>query len=66
MQSAAPFALAFAQPREPEHATPYSYSAKHQINLCADGSRAADNHPMLMATSGTTSTAGSKTHADDD
>ncbi|WP_240362075.1 putative ATP-grasp-modified RiPP [Streptomyces sp. RLB1-9] len=62
----APFALGFAQPRQAHPVAPFSYDRKQQVNVLTDGSRAADNLPLLMGTSTTTSTAGSATHNDDD
>jgi putative ATP-grasp target RiPP len=61
-----PFALSYAQPRAAEPNTPFTYDPSQQLNVCGDGSRAADNWPVLMSTASTTSTAGSQTHNDDD
>jgi putative ATP-grasp target RiPP len=60
-----PFALSYATPRQPEPATPYSFDAERQLNVCPDGTPAAENVPVLLLTASTTSTAGSKTHFDD-
>lgn len=61
-----PFALGFAQPRQPEPITPFAYDQNQQLNILDDGSLAADNYTVLMSTATTTSTAGSATHNDDD
>lgn len=60
-----PFALSYATPRLPEPATPFVFDAERQLNVCPDGTPAAENFPVLLATATTTSTAGSKTHFDD-
>jgi putative ATP-grasp target RiPP len=62
----APFALGFAQPRQAAPVAPFTYDKRQQLNVLADGSPAADNHAVLMSTAATSSTAGSKTHNDDD
>ncbi|MFD5514093.1 putative ATP-grasp-modified RiPP [Streptomyces sp. NPDC127051] len=62
----APFALKYTRPREAEPETPFTYNADRQLNVCADGSLAAENYTILMGTAATSSTAGSKTHSDDD
>lgn len=62
-----PFALAFAKSRRAEPETPYVYDERQQLNVCEDGvTLAADNWPLLLSTAPTSSTAGSKTHSDDD
>ncbi|MFE0490135.1 putative ATP-grasp-modified RiPP [Streptomyces griseoaurantiacus] len=62
----APFALGFAQPRQAKPSTPLTYDPRQQVSVTADGRPAAEDHILLMGTSVTTSTAGSKTHNDDD
>ncbi|MCY0941933.1 hypothetical protein [Streptomyces antarcticus] len=64
--TATAFALAYAQPRTAEPAMLYAYDKNQQMNVCADGTLAAENYPILMGTSATSSTAGSRTHSDDD
>jgi putative ATP-grasp target RiPP len=59
------FALAYAEQRAPEPETPFTFDPARQLNVCMDGSLAAENFPMLLVTSTTQSTAGSKTHNDD-
>ncbi|MFE2600092.1 putative ATP-grasp-modified RiPP [Streptomyces sp. NPDC059396] len=61
-----PFALAYTTPRPPAPAMPFTYDAARQMSVCPDGSLAAVNYPALTSTASTTSTAGSKTHSDDD
>ncbi|MFF8696230.1 putative ATP-grasp-modified RiPP [Streptomyces sp. NPDC015144] len=61
-----PFALTYAAPRPPAPATPFTYDAARQMSTCPDGALAAENYPLLLGTSSTTSTAGSATHRDDD
>ncbi|MFB7555332.1 putative ATP-grasp-modified RiPP [Streptomyces brevispora] len=61
-----PFALKYATPRQPEPVTPFRYDDSRQMNVCPDGSPAAENYPVLLSTASTTSTAGSATHNDDD
>jgi putative ATP-grasp target RiPP len=61
-----PFALAYAQPRQEAPPTPFAYDPATQTNLCADGTTAAANFPILLSTATTSSTAGSATHNDDD
>lgn len=60
------FALKFAVPRQPEAVTAFTYDPAQQLNVCAGGGLAAENHSVLMSTAVTTSTAGSATHNDDD
>jgi putative ATP-grasp target RiPP len=62
----APFALGFAQARQAAPVASYAYDPRQQVNVVPDGRRAADDHIVLMGTGATTSTAGSKTHNDDD
>ncbi|WP_030386546.1 putative ATP-grasp-modified RiPP [Streptomyces sp. NRRL S-241] len=64
--TATAFALTYAQPREAEPAMPYTYDKNKQMNVCPDGTLAAENYPLLMGTAATSSTAGSRTHSDDD
>lgn len=61
-----PFALAYTTPRPPAPGTPFTYDAGQQMNTCSDGTLAAVNYPILLSTATTQSTAGSKTHSDDD
>ncbi|MGX1881514.1 putative ATP-grasp-modified RiPP [Streptomyces sp. NPDC055287] len=61
-----PFVLNYAQHNErPDVPVPYDYSAVHQLNLLPDGRPAICDQALLLATSTTTSTAGSQTHFDD-
>ncbi|QHC24686.1 putative ATP-grasp-modified RiPP [Streptomyces sp. GS7] len=61
-----PFALSYARPAvKPEAVTPYTYDATRQLNVLPDGRPATSSRLVLLATSTTASTAGSKTHFDD-
>lgn len=62
----APFALGFGQARLAEPVLPFSYDPRQQISVGTDGRRAVDDHAVVMGTGATSSTAGSKTHNDDD
>ncbi|MFD7860988.1 putative ATP-grasp-modified RiPP [Streptomyces sp. NPDC059783] len=61
-----PFALQFATVRQPDAATSFSYDPTQQMSFLPDGTPAALAHAELLRTASTSSTAGSKTHSDDD
>lgn len=61
-----PFALSYATPRTPAPVTPFTYDPAQQMNTVPGGGLAADNTPLMLRTAVTTSTAGSRTHNDDD
>lgn len=61
-----PFALSYAHARTPEVTELYTYDAQRQLNVLSDGTPAVERGAVLMATGSTSSTAGSKTHSDDD
>jgi hypothetical protein len=60
--------MQFHQPEQTfvdEDNMPFAYDSELQLNVMADGSRAADDGPLMLLLGTTTSTAGSKTHFDD-
>jgi putative ATP-grasp target RiPP len=65
-----PFVLNYARQNEgtgagPGTPVPYGYSTALQLNVLSDGRPAISDRVLLLATSTTTSTAGSQTHFDD-
>lgn len=61
-----PFVLRTATRRTPEPLVPWTYDPGRQLNTTPDGEPTGDDWDLLLATSNTQSTAGSKTHNDDD
>lgn len=64
--SPAPFALGFGQQRQPEPAAAFAYDAQQQVSTFPNGSLAVFDRALMAGTGATSSTAGSKTHNDDD
>jgi putative ATP-grasp target RiPP len=62
----AAFALAYAEPRQAEVPPPYAFDPEQQVNVLPGGEKASEDLVILMSTGATSSTAGSKTHNDDD
>ncbi|MET9517945.1 putative ATP-grasp-modified RiPP [Streptomyces sp. NPDC002994] len=63
-----PFVLNYARHNEGTGdgiPVPYGYSSALQLNVLSDGRPAISDRALLLATSTTTSTAGSQTHFDD-
>lgn len=63
-----PLVLRAATPRGPEPAVPYAYNPTTQMNETPDGDTISGwpGELLELATSNTQSSAGSKTHNDDD
>lgn len=57
--------LAHAQRRTAEAVAQYSYDPDAQVNLTSNGGLAITDAAIMLASGGSFSTAGSKTHVDD-